>query len=284
MKNKTHTTDHTILAILIFGLPIQFIDINFYLAFYHNGIVQPSTHSICLLWWFTDLCFYTGGIILMAWLAIERHIIIFHDRWLSTRSGRLLFHYLPLIILVTYSLLFYIIVIFFPPCEDTYDYTLPVCNASPCYQSYGIFTMWELIVNGSIPIFLEGIASVGLIIRVQVQRRRLYQSAQWGKQRRMIIQLFLVSGLNMSFNLPIYFIPILRLCGLPPDFGLQAELYFFFLGYFVIFLFPFASLCQYPQLRKVIKTRIFQFMPRQARHTTIVIPLAMKATPMNKPA
>ncbi|CAF1606809.1 unnamed protein product [Adineta ricciae] len=243
--------NHTILAILIFGLPIQFIDINFYLAFYHNGVVQPPTHSVCLLWWFTDLGFYTGGVILMAWLAIERHIIIFHDRWLSTRTGRLLFHYLPL-------------VIFFPPCEDTYDYTLPVCNASPCYQSYGIFTMWELIVNGSIPIFLEGIASVGLIIRVQVQRRRLYQSAQWGKQRRMIIQLFLVSGLNMSFNLPIYFIPILRLCGLPPDCGVQAELYFFFLGYFVIFL--------------------FQFIPRQAHHTAIVIPLAMKTAPTNKAA
>jgi hypothetical protein len=273
--------NHTILLMLIFGLPIQLMDINFYLVFFHYGSVQPSIPIVCLLWWSADYGFYIGGIILMAWLAIERHILIFHDGWVSNRRGRFLFHYLPLIILMTYIFLFYIIAIFLLPCENTYDYTVPVCGASPCYQAYGILGMWEFIVNTNIPILLECIITIGLVLRVQWQKRRLCQSNQWRKQRRMMIQLFLISSLNVSLNLPIYLIPLAHLCGLPPEYGVQAELYFFFLGYFVIFLFPFASLCQYSDLRKKIKKNIFCIVPTQPRYTATVAP-TMMAMPMSR--
>jgi len=134
-------------------------------------------------------------------------------------------------------------------------------------------------VNTSVPIILEGIFSISLVVRVQWQKRRLRQSTQWRKHRRMIIQLFLISGLNVSLNLPISLIPIAHLCGLPPEYGVQAELYFFFLGYFVIFLFPFISLCQFPDLRKKIKRKIFGVVSRQPNHTATVAP-TMRAIPM----
>ncbi len=215
----------------------------------------------------------------MTWLAIERHILIFHDQLVSNRIGRFLFHYLPLICLVTYILLFYIIVIFFLPCENTYVYTVPVCGASPCYQSYGILGMWDFIVNSGGPVILEAIVSMGLIVRVQWQKQHLRQSTKWRKHRRMIIQLFLVSGLNISLNLPFSLITIAHLCGLPPEYGVQSELYFFFLGYFFIFLFPFISLCQFPDLRKKIKRKIFGVVSRQPNHTATVAP-TMRAIPM----
>ncbi|CAF4183372.1 unnamed protein product, partial [Adineta steineri] len=62
--------------------------------------------------------------------------------------------------------------------------------------------MWEFVVHTGTPTLLEGIASIGLILRVQIQRRRLRQSNQWRKQRRMIIQLLLVSTLNIGINFP----------------------------------------------------------------------------------
>lgn len=130
---------------------------------------------------------------------------------------------------------------------------MPVCGASPCYQSYGILGMWEFTVNTTAPILLEGLFSIGLVLRVQWQKRRLHQSTQWHKQRRMIIQLLLISFLNVNLNLPIYLIPLAHLCGLPPEYGVQAELHFFFLDYFVVFLFLFASLSQFPDLRKKLK-------------------------------
>jgi hypothetical protein len=248
------------------------MDINFYLVFFTYGSVQPSYPVICLLWWLADYSFYIGGIILMFWLSVERHILIFHDRLVANRRGRFLFHYLPLIILVTYILLFYIIVIFFLPCDNIYVYSVPVCGASPCYQSYGILGIWEFIAYTSAPIILEGIVSAGLVVRVQWQKRRLRQSANWRKQRRMMIQLFLISSMNVTLNMPIYLIPLAHLCGLPPEYGVQAELYFFFLGYFVIFLFPFASLCQFPDLRKTIKRKIFGRVSRQPDQTATVRP------------
>ena len=177
----------------------------------------------------------------MCWLSIERHILIFHDGWVASRRGRFLYHYLPLIRMVAYTTFFYGTAIFFIPCQNNYQYTVPVCGASPCYEDYGIQGMWEFIVNASIPIGLEGMVTVALVLRVLWQRRRLRQSSQWRKQRRMMIQLFLVSGLNVSLNLPIQLIPLAHLLGLPKTYGVQAHLYFFFLGYFVVFLFPFAS-------------------------------------------
>ncbi|CAF1303680.1 unnamed protein product [Adineta ricciae] len=266
--------NHTILLILLFGLPIQLIDINMYLVFFHFGTILPTIPIMCRIWWLIDYGFYCGQIILMSWLAIERHILIFYDQWISNRRGRFLFHYLPLSILLVYILIFYTTVNFFLPCENVYIYTVPVCGASPCYQSYSIFGMWESIGNSCVPIVFEGIFSIALVIRVTRQKRRLRQSNRWSKQRRMIIQLTLVSALDVSLNTPIFFIPLLRRFGLPSDFGIQPELYFFYFGYFVVFLFPFASLCQYPDLRRTLKRKLCLVCERSHRKV-LVEPLAI---------
>lgn len=266
LTNRTHRLalhNHTILFILLFGLPIQLLDINFYLAFFHYGFVQPSTPALCRFWWFLDYGIYNGGLILTAWLAIERHILIFHEQRITNRRGRFVFHYLPLSVLIIYDLVFYIVVIYFLSCEDTYVYTTPVCGASPCYQSDDILGLWEFFVNTTAPILIEAIASVLLVFRVQWQKRRLRQSTQWRKYRRMILQLFFVSGLNIIFNLPISIVPLAHLCGLPEEYGIQVELYFFFLGYFVILLFPFATLCQFPEVRKKFINKIRGIISRR---------------------
>jgi hypothetical protein len=150
---------------------------------------------------------------------------------------------------------------------------VPACGDSPCYQSYGFLGTWSFAVNTLGPIFVEIIGSTSLLLRVIWQKRRLHQSNQWRKQRRMILQLSLVSGLNISLNGPTGLIPLAHILGLPPDYAVQAELYFYFLGYFVIFLFPFASLAQFPDLRRRIKKYIFKLVPRQLRPPTTVTPV-----------
>ncbi|CAF4529402.1 unnamed protein product [Rotaria socialis] len=135
--------------------------------------------------------------------------------------------------------------------------------------------MWEFIFNTTTPILVEGIASILFILRIIWQKQRLRHSVEWRKQRRLTIQLLLMSGLNMSFNLPIYLIPLAHLCGLPPEYGVQPELYFFFLGYFVIFLFPFICLRQYPELRKSLKRKIL-CMTSQHHHATATVAPTLK--------
>ena len=273
--------NHIILLILIFGLPIQLVDINFYLVFYHNGSFEPFKPIVCSIWWLIDNGFFNGSLILMAWLAIERHILIFHDRWHANRRRRLLFHYVPMLVLAVYILLFYIYGVFFLSCENTYDYTLPVCGTVPCYQLNGVVGMWDSLVNDALPIAVEMLASVSLIVRVQWQKHRLRQSNKWRRQRRMVFQLLLVSGLNISLNLAIPIIYLAHLLGLPANYGIEAQAYFFFLGYFFIFLFPFASLCQFPDFRRNFRNKLCNVVSRQLGHTAPV-PLPATILPMSR--
>ncbi|CAF0896040.1 unnamed protein product [Adineta ricciae] len=198
----------------------------------------------------------------MTWLVLERHILIFHDRLASTRRKRFLFRYLPLTVLIVYVSFFYLIVIFILPCENEYNYFVPICGASPCCQTLGIIGMWEFIAHTILPVRLGGIVSVVLVIRIQLQKCRLNRSIHWHKQWRMTFQLFFVSNLNISVKFPMFTTPLTHVLDLPPNAGVQIQLYFYFVSYFIIFFFPFASLCQFPSLRIKIRKQIVMILSK----------------------
>lgn len=244
-------SNHVIIILLIMGLATQCIDVPFYLSFIsHNGYVHPAVPGTCLAWWFAAFGMYNGGTILMAWAAIERHFIVFHYRLVSTRRGRFLVHYFPLTILLLYIFIFYIYVLFFHNCDETFEYRLPICNAYPCYQEDSFLGMWEFIMNNIVPSLFVAVFSGALLIRVIRQKRRLHQHVQWHRQRRMIIQLVAISALNIVINVPLNIVSLARLCGLPANYGVEAQQYFYFSCYFLIFLFPFVCLFAYPELWK----------------------------------
>jgi hypothetical protein len=262
--------NHVIILLLILGLTTQLIDVPFYLAFIANlGIVKPSLPATCLTWWFVSFGMYNGGTILMAWTAIERHILIFNYRWLSTKRGRILVHYLPLVILLLYIFIFYIYVLFFFSCENIYEYRLPICNAYPCYQTDSLIGMWDFIVNNILPSLLVALMSIALLIRVIRQKRRLNQNIQWSKQRKMTIQLVLLSALNILFNIPLNLVSLTHLYGLPKDYGVEAQHYFYFSCYFLIFLFPFVCLFSYRELIMKVQWKI---LFRKVRPNLAIIP------------
>ncbi|CAF3119806.1 unnamed protein product [Rotaria sp. Silwood2] len=263
--------NHIIIILLAFGLAGQLIDIPLYLTFItHTGIVSPSTPARCLIWWLAAFGFYNGGTILMGWAAIERYMLVYHDRLMSTNQKRFLLHYLPLSIIILYTGIFYIVVIFFPPCENIYDYTLPICNAYPCYQSYGILGMWEFGANNILPTLAVAFFSMLLLVRVSLLKRRLHQPMQWRKQRRMTIQLLSISSLNLIFNMPLNILCLAHLCGLPSDVGYEPQQYFYFSCYFLILLFPFVCLYQYPDLyRKLFCKRVKRSAIVAPTHATL---------------
>lgn len=255
--------NHVIILLIIFGLGTELIDIPFYLNFIINSGVRPSIPAVCIFWWFIAFAIYNGGQILMAWAAVERHILIFNDRWLITRRGQFLVHYLPLILILLYIFIFYIYVFFIFSCENTYDYDLPVCNAYPCYQGDSIVGVWDFVGNNIVPGLLVAFVSVGLLIRVIRQKQRLNQPIQWRKHRRMTIQLLSISILNIIFILPLNLLSLAHLCGLPEEYGVQVEQYIFFVSYWFILLIPFVCLGSTPELCKKIKTKLSCSRQRQ---------------------
>ncbi|CAF1527111.1 unnamed protein product [Adineta ricciae] len=248
--------NHVVILLILFGLGTQLIDVPLYLTFIINsGIVKPSIPAICLIWWFIAFGLYNGEQILMAWASIERHILIFNDRSLTTKRGRFFAHYLPLILILSYIFIFYVYALFIFPCENTYSYDLPVCNAYPCYQDDPILGRWDFIGNNVLPAFLVAFFSITLLIRVIRQKQRLNQAIQWRKHRKMTIQLLSISTLNVIFVLPLNLLAVAHLCGLPEEYGAHVQQYLYFAGYLFIFLIPFVCLASISELCAEIKRK-----------------------------
>ncbi|CAF1201685.1 unnamed protein product [Adineta ricciae] len=261
--------NHAIVVIILFGLGTELIDVPLYLTFIVNsGWVTPATPAICLIWWFVAFGLYNGGQVLMAWAAIERHILIFHDRWLGTKRSRFIAHYLPLILVLVYVFVFYVYVLFIFPCENVYVYDLPVCDAYPCYQEDSFLGIWDFLGNNILPGFLVAVVSMALLARVIRQKQRLNQAVQWRKIRRMTIQLLSISILNVIFILPLNLLALAHMCGLPEDYGAQIQQYLYFAGYLFIFLIPFVSLASLPDLCKEIQMKIQCRRQSQGRAST----------------
>jgi len=257
--------NHTVILLLIIALLFQLTDIPWYLHFICKGSVSPPIPARCLLWWLVDLGFYNTASIILAWTSIERHILVFHDRWVSTKRKRFFVHYLPLLILIFYLTIYYTIVIFFPPCQHTFIYTLPVCAASPCHLFHPILGLWEMGIHGCLSTILVAFFSIALLVRVIVHKRRRNRRFRWKIYRKMIIQLLSISALYLLLNFPIMLMSVARLCGFPPDIGVETQQITFFLTYWVMFLLPFVALCSLPGLRK--KLYEMGFLKRQRRRT-----------------
>jgi hypothetical protein len=252
--------NHTIIVLLILALVFQLIDVPWYLDFIRHGIVWPQTPAHCKVWWLVDLGFYNTAAIILAWTSIERHILIFHDRWVSTQKKRFYVHYLPLIILLSYATIYYTVLIFFPPCEHTYPYTLPVCSATPCHLLIPVLGLWEMGVHGCLCTMIIACFSIALLVRVVMHRQRVANRAlKWKKYRKMLIQLLSISAVYLLFNFPIMILSVARQCGLPANVGVEEELVAFFLTYWVMFLLPIVSLVSLPKLKKRISKLVYIF-------------------------
>ena len=268
---RSQLTNHVIIILLIIGLIIELVDISLHLSFLHLGVVQPSLPFTCLIWWFMDIGLYNGCTIIMAWGSVERYLLIIYHQMFLNKKKRLIFHYLPLCILCLYILVFYIIVIIFPPCVNTYDYTLPVCNDFPCYLNNRLLGIWDSVINNVLPTIVISISSISLFIRIYIQKRRLHQPIQWRKQRKMTFLLLSTCILYLIPNIPLNIMIFARLCGLPKDINVQSQLYFDFLCYFVILLYPFLCLGSLSELRQKIKWKGL-FLLKRPRQVAVITP------------
>ncbi|CAF1622648.1 unnamed protein product [Rotaria sp. Silwood1] len=280
-KSRHALHNHTIIILLIIALIFQLTDIPWYLDFIRQGFVWPSIPVRCLLWWLIDLGFYNTAALILAWTSIERHILVFHNRWISTKKKRFYVHYLPLYILIIYSITYYTIVIFFPPCHHTYTYILPVCAASPCHLFHPILGLWEMGIHGCLSTILVAFFSISLLIRVIIHKHRRNRVFRWRIYRKMIIQLLSISILYLVLNFPIMIMSVAHLCGLPAYIGVEAQQITFFLTYWVMFLLPFVTLSSLPSLRKKIYTIGFFKRHRQKTlHMTMTRIISNNQSPL----
>jgi phosphatidylglycerophosphate synthase len=134
-----------------------------------------------------------------------------------------------------------------------------------------VLGIWDSVLNNIVAIIIMIIFSLVLVIRVYYQKRRLHQPNVWRKQRKMTVQLLCSCVLYLVPNMPLNILVFARLCGLSDDIGAEAELYFDYLGYFVILLYPFVCFGSLPELRKKMKWPGL-FLVRRPQATGIIRP------------
>jgi hypothetical protein len=255
--------NHAIIIFLFIGLIYEVTIYPWMLYFYHHDGQWTRSDFFCTLWTFIDWGLYYTQTILFAWAIMERHILIFHRKWISTKKKRLLAHYLPLIMLVLYCLIYYVVVIFFPPCKNNFDDYYMICvELCLFFESSALYT-YDTFVHQILPNLAIVVFSLALLLRVRWQKRRIGQSLQWRKHWKMTVQLLFVSMIYLIFALPVALMNLLHLCGLSQDATANFMEYLLLLNYSLILLCPFACASALPQ--PINKIKKILLLRRQVR-------------------
>ena len=240
--------NHIIIVLITLDFLYLMIDPPMYLHYLRFGHFWPETESYCLIWWFASDGIHEVITSLMAWAAFERHILILNKQLVSNWRKQLIFHYMPIALILIYGIIFYGVTIFFPPCRHHFDYTLEWCS-EPCLFSNSIFMTYHLVFNEITMTFFIAFFSITLIIRIIWQRkRRLRQPVQWRKHRKMTIQLLAIAANYLFFHLLDMFITLAKPFDLQSEFGIAFQSYMDFVSFFAELLLPWLCLASlYPK-------------------------------------
>lgn len=271
--------NHIIIILLIIGLVYELTDIPWILYYSYTGVPLISSPVYYLLWVFIDYAFYSTQIALFAWATMERHILIFHDQWLSTKRKRFFLHYVPIVAILIYCLVYYSVVYFGPFCENSFDSFVAGGVFIPCVFSKTILGTWDLLVHQVFPTCIIVFFSLALIGRVLWQKCKLNQQVRWRKYRKMTTQLLAISALYLLFNSPWTFLVFAYQYGLPEDTAQMAFSYAIYFYYYVIFLFPFVCCGCLPDLEKKLKQN-FRWCSTQRRRHQVAPTSLIKQRPL----
>jgi hypothetical protein len=259
---RSAPNNYVMLIVLFISFIIVTLDIPLEIDYHRRHKTPIDSPIFCMILWFIDISCFNTCQLLIAWASFERHILIFHDYSLNQKWKKICFHYMPPVILIIYMMIFYIYVIFLIPCEHSVSFDNDKCLI-PCYLGDPFFGLWESIFHVLATTICIIVFSCALLIRVYRSKRRLQQSMNWRKYRKMLFQLISISSLYLSINFPISIIYILSITSFA-DRALKALECLSFFGYFIPLLLPFICLTSLPDVWRKIKRKIHRRAKKRA--------------------
>ena len=260
---------HSVFVLLFIGCVQALTDVTAALDFYHSGgIVRIKTTAFCVWWTFVDYALFSANASLMAWISIERHLLIFHRPLLGGAGTwkRWILHVVPWIFCpLSVSLFYTVTIIISPMCTSVWYFDSLLCG-QPCYLA----TNWssaDVFVNTVLPITVIMIANLALIIRVIHQRATVAGRGRinWRNQRKMVIQLSVISVFYLAIWLPILIIQLAQLYIDVTFLAPQLDT-FIFLAYIGPLILPFVCIPLIPKLLARVKNIVMR------RQTAAVAP------------
>ena len=199
LRKELH--NHVIIAILFSSLEFNLIHAPFSINLFRTGSVWPRSIIACSIWRFTAYTGCNANDVLLAWAAIERHVLIYHSSTMKRPHYQLLFHYGPLAFLVIYLIAFNAACFLTPACFTNYKFDVVFCDAS-CLNSVTFMATWYLMVNQLVAATVAIVFSLALWIRVIYQRKRMKGTIEWSRLNKLTTQVLVITGLFIALEMP----------------------------------------------------------------------------------
>jgi hypothetical protein len=244
---RSRLNNHSIIALIIVSFIETSSELPIALQYLRIGHVQPNTYSFCLFWIWYNFSLQSTNLLLMTWTSIERHILIFHSNWMQTSKGKLKWHYIPLLICVTYIPVFYFSCIIIYQCENFFDYSSLLCGPI-CYNNVTWLSSFDWITNILLPSLLIPFASISLLGRVLIQAKKMRRTLNWRSTRKMTMQLMIISTLYFIFWSPLALVSLVRIYFNPTFIDDVTYYYLYYTPYLVQLFMPFVCIACLPEM------------------------------------
>jgi hypothetical protein len=251
---RAKVQNHGWFVLLVVNFIQLVIDLPMPMSYYYLDKIFPASNAYCVWWTWCEFSLNTIGLFLMAWISVERHILIFHSHAIfQVRLKKWMYHFVPIAICLIWTPLFYFVIIVISPyCTTEWDFDVVICGV-PCYYIEKSVGQFNVVFNIAIPLLVILIANVVLIIRVSYEKISRHQTINWRSHRKMIFQLWTISSVYLAFWLPLMMTKFIQITFIP-SFMIDHLDTIIFVVYFVPLFLPMVCLSILPGLvKKLIK-------------------------------
>ncbi|CAF1366213.1 unnamed protein product [Adineta steineri] len=244
---------HSWLVLLSMNFLQLILDLPVAMSFYYRERVWPESNALCLAWVWWSFSADAIALYLMVWIAIERHLLVFHSQELLRGQWRkLLFHYIPIIICLIWPPIVYLGLVVFPAqCTNAWDFGTLLCGP-PCYTYTGTYGIYDFISNVSVPLLLNVLINILLIIRVIKGKMSRQPGIDWRRHRKMILQFWAISTLHIALWSPLVTVSLIQMT-VDPLFMIDQYTTLEYILYYMPLILPATCLFGMPEIVNKIK-------------------------------
>lgn len=250
--------NHAIFLLMVVSFLYITLDLPLTVNHYRVGYDSIRTKSFCLWWYWIDYSLVVSSLFLTAIASLQRHVLVFHTRWLHDFRKRCLLHVCPLLFCLIYPPVFYLIFLFFYRCTKLAEYGSSNCPP-PCYSNEPILFHIDWMFNTLFPVAIIVVANLTLIVRViyWMEKFRRCRSRTWKRRRRLTLQLLAFSSLYVLGWVPSTVVTIVQRFLWPSLYTDAPKLHYVNTSsYFVCPLQPFICFFALPKLMNLLKNKM----------------------------
>ena len=202
-SNSKNIQNHFIIILLVHCLVITTTEyLPFTAPYLYLGHALLETDLFCIIWIFYNFTNFGALTYTVLFGSFQRHLLVFKSSLFKIRKYRIWLHYIPFILCFIFNGFLYFILLFLTPCKNAFQYEVCLCSSS-CYLQIVSLNAFDYAMNSMIATLLITIFSIGLIVRVLRQKKKMSHTIKWKKQWKLTVQLISIVTLMLLIHYPL---------------------------------------------------------------------------------